>query len=48
VVEYFQRLKRQSSGAAFRSAFGYSIATFESQALAHLQTAASAAPAAGD
>ena len=48
VVEYFQRLKRQSSAAAFRSAFGYSIATFESQALAQLQTAASAAPAAGD
>jgi hypothetical protein len=48
VVEYFRRLKRQSSAAAFRSAFGYSIAMFESQALAHLQTAASASPAAGD
>ena len=37
VVEYFRRLKRQSSGAAFRSAFGYSIGTFETQVLAHLQ-----------
>jgi len=37
MVEYFSRLKRQPSEAAFRSAFGYSIAAFETQALAHLQ-----------
>lgn len=37
MVKYFGRLKRQSSEAAFRSAFGYSIAVFESEALAHLQ-----------
>jgi len=39
MVEYFGRLKRQPSEAAFRSAFGYSIAAFETQALAHLQAA---------
>ncbi len=39
MLEYFGRLKRQSSEAAFRSAFGYSIAAFETQALAHLQAA---------
>jgi hypothetical protein len=37
MVKYFGRLKRQPSPAAFRSAFGYSIAVFESEALAHLQ-----------
>ena len=37
MVDYFGRLKRQSSEAAFRSAFGYPIAAFETQALAHLQ-----------
>ena len=37
MVEYFGRLKRQPSEAAFRSAFGYSIAAFETQALTHLQ-----------
>jgi hypothetical protein len=37
--DYFARLKRQPSQAAFRSAFGYSIAAFETQALAHLQAA---------
>jgi hypothetical protein len=39
MVEYFGRLKRQPSEAAFRSAFGDSIAVFETQALAHLQAA---------
>ena len=39
MVEYFGRLKRQPSEAAFRSAFGHSIAVFETQALAHLQAA---------
>ena len=39
MVDYFARLKRQASEAAFRSAFGYSIAAFETQALAHLQAA---------
>ena len=38
MVEYFSRLKRQPSEAAFRSAFGYSIAAFETQALAHLRS----------
>jgi hypothetical protein len=37
MVEYFSRLKRRSSESAFRSAFGYSIAAFETQALTHLQ-----------
>jgi len=37
MVGYFGRLKRQPSEAAFRSAFGYPIAAFETQALAHLQ-----------
>ena len=37
MVKYFARLKRLPSAAAFRSAFGYSIAVFESEALAHLQ-----------
>ena len=37
MLEYFGRLKRESSAAAFRSAFGYSIAVFESEALAYLQ-----------
>jgi hypothetical protein len=38
MLEYFRRLRRQPSQAAFRSAFGYTIATFETLALAHLQT----------
>jgi hypothetical protein len=42
MVDYFGRLKRQSSEAAFRSAFGYSIAAFETQALAHLQSVTAA------
>jgi len=37
MVEYFRRLKHQPSAAAFRSAFGYSIAVFESEALVQLQ-----------
>ena len=37
MLEYFGRLKRESSATAFRSAFSYSIAVFESEALAHLQ-----------
>lgn len=37
MVEYFGRLKRQPSAAAFRSAFGYSIAVFESEALVQLR-----------
>ena len=37
VVEYFARLRRQPSEAAFRSAFRSSIATFETQALVQLQ-----------
>jgi hypothetical protein len=45
LLDYFSRLKRQSSTAAFRSAFGYSIAMFEAQAIAHLQAAS---PAVGD
>jgi len=43
MIEYFSRLKRQSSEAAFQAAFGYSIATFETQALAHLQVLAGTA-----
>jgi hypothetical protein len=39
MLEYFGRLKRQPSQAAFRSAFGYTIANFETQALTHLQAA---------
>jgi hypothetical protein len=39
VLEYFGRLKRQASEAAFRAAFGESIAAFEKQALAHLRAA---------
>ena len=42
LLEYFSRLKRQPSEAAFRSAFGYSIAAFETQALAHLQASTAA------
>ena len=38
MVEYFGRLKRQPSEAAFRSAFGDSIATFETRALTHLRS----------
>src|SRR5947207_3582209 len=38
MVEYFSRLRRQPSEAAFRSAFGYSIDAFETQALAHLRS----------
>ena len=37
MIEYFSRLRRQPSAAAFRAAFGYSIAVFESEALAYLQ-----------
>src|SRR5262249_37972946 len=43
LLDYFARLKHQPSSAAFRSAFGYSIAIFEAQALAHLQAASLAA-----
>jgi hypothetical protein len=43
MVKYFSRLKRHPSPAAFRSAFGYSIAVFEAEALAHLQATASRA-----
>jgi len=39
LLDYFGRLKHQPSPTAFRSAFGYSIAMFEAQALAHLQAA---------
>jgi hypothetical protein len=39
LLDYFGRLKHQPSSTAFRSAFGYSIAMFEAQALAHLQAA---------
>jgi len=38
MVEYFSRLKRQPSEAAFLSAFGDSIATFETRALTHLRS----------
>jgi len=38
MVEYFSRLKRQPSEAAFLSAFGDSIAAFETQALTHLRS----------
>jgi len=38
MVEYFARLKRQRSDAAFRAAFGSSIATFETLAILQLQT----------
>jgi hypothetical protein len=43
MVGYFARLKRQPSEAAFRAAFGESIASFEKDALAHLQTLGAAA-----
>jgi len=46
MLKYFGRLKRQPSAAAFRSAFGYSIAVFEADALEHLQSSTSRA--AGD
>ena len=42
MLEYFARLKRQPSEAAFRAAFGYSIATFEAQAIEHLHMQRSA------
>ena len=38
MLEYFRRLKHERSEAAFRGAFGSSIATFETQALLQLQT----------
>jgi hypothetical protein len=41
MLQYFTRLKRQPSEAAFRAAFGYSIASFETQALEHLHMARS-------
>jgi hypothetical protein len=37
MLTYFRQLKRQPSATAFRSAFGYSIAVFESEALASLR-----------
>jgi len=46
--DYFRRLKRQSSRAAFRSAFGDSIGTFEKDVLAHLQALSSSPATASD
>src|SRR5213594_3797686 len=46
--DYFRRLKRQSSRAAFRSAFGDSIGTFEKDVLAHLRALSSSATTASD
>jgi hypothetical protein len=43
MLQYFARLKRQPSEAAFRAAFGYSIASFETQAIEHLHMARSTA-----